>query len=403
MLGKYTIMFSRRSSKRPSSVSLSFSAGSEMSSVEKVSEEKLPTPHQLKLAKEELKKYHMINIEELGEGGYGSVYKATYNDPHDIKYRNVPVVIKVSLFKYTHQMLKKVKTIHKLLNKTLEKRNSQKKNKQYAQEKNEQQFYTEDYAFRSKDHPALIYHIMEFLPGDDMHVYFTKYNKGKVNLSFKGLIRIFCSLIHCLGFFHDSGIVFNDLKLENIIVDPEYKRATLIDYIESSTRCSQFHCKDNDGVFKTIINPENNTPSFADDVWRLALTILDGIYLCNKTIKNFDELPANKIMNHIRKYSYSMKKIKEIVDEELGLLQNKMKIKPSDIQHLQGILLIMLDHDATKRPSLNELVTREPFSVCTQNKQFRMPRMSNERRIGKTTCKRLRQQFTRKLTKKSII
>ena len=50
MLDKYTIMFSRRSTKRPSFMS---SASSEMSSVEESSIETLPAPQQLKQAKEE--------------------------------------------------------------------------------------------------------------------------------------------------------------------------------------------------------------------------------------------------------------------------------------------------------------------------------------------------------------
>ena len=193
--------------------------------------------------------------------------------------------------------------------------------------------------------------------------------------------------------------MFNDLKLENIIVDSENKRATLIDYIESSTRCSQFHCKDNSGVFKTIINPEDNTPSFADDVWRLALTILDGIYLCNNTTKNIEELPANRIMKHIRNHSYSIDQINEIVGKELGKLQIKMKIKPSDTQHLHNILIQMLNRDAKNRPSLDELVTCPPFSICSK-KQFRMPRMSKGRRLGKQTCRKISQWFTLKKKKK---
>ena len=296
-------------------------------------------------------------------------------------------------------MLEKVEKIQNLLKTTLCNRNRKKANKKIAQEKNEQQFYTEDHAFRSKSHPELMYHIMEYLPGEDMQKYFAKYNEGKIKLSFKELMRIFCSLIHCLRFFHESGIVFNDLKLENIIVNPEYKRASLIDYIESSTGCTRLKCTDNSGVFKTIINPENNTPSLMDDVWRLALTILDAIHMCNKKLNHFDELPANQIMNHIKKHSYSMKKIEDIIVEELTTLQSKMKIKSSDIQCLKKALLNMLDRDPNKRQTLDELVNVVPFSVCVQNKVFRMPRMLAQRRLGKETCKRLSQLLTRKLIK----
>ena len=134
-----------------------------------------------------------------------------------------------------------------------------------------------------------------------------------------------------------------------------------------------------------------------DDVWRVALTILDAIHMFNMPLEHFSELPANQIMDAITPSSYPMDSVKEVVATELAILQKKMKISPSDLQYFQNVLIKMLDREPSNRLTLDELVTRAPFSVCLKRKDFLMPRMSMSRRNGKNACRRLSQELTTKL------
>ena len=338
-----------------------------------------PTKDQLNLALEELRDHHVTEIEKIGEGGYGCVYKGKYNGSY--------VVIKVSLYEYTKKVLKQTPKIRKLLLTNLLQRNSRKSSAILRHQKNEQQFFTEDHVLHSEKHPELIYHIMEYLPGNDLQVFFeTDGKKLKIDpsrLTFDDLLKIFCSLLHAMKFFHDSGIVFNDLKLENVLVDPKYKRVTIIDYIDSSSGCSKLSCTcpDSMNIVQTFRDRHNEAVCIAEDILRIAMTMLDSIHLL--TTGEMVNMPANSIQELITPYSYPMDKITVIVNNEINALKERFNLKEEKIKELRETLLDMLEENPNTRPDINELLERPPFNVCVENRSYLMPKMLDSRRLAK--------------------
>ena len=226
--------------------------------------------------------------------------------------------------KHTKNILKYTPKIHKLLLSNLQRRSDRKSNAQLKKEQNEQQFFTEDHVLRSKQHPDLIYHIMEFLPGKDMQVFLEdnarKEATDETRLKYDDLMKMFCSLLHAMNFFHEAGMIFDDLKLENVLVDPKYKRVVIIDYIDSSTGCSQLKCHNDEEshIVNTFVERHADTPSIAEDIWRIAITILDAIHLL--TTGSMSNMPANDIQDMITRESYPINEIREIVVKNLNYL-----------------------------------------------------------------------------------
>ena len=125
-----------------------------------------PSREQLQMAMDELQSHNISELKQIGEGAFGYVFKG--------KFQGSYAVIKVSLYEHTKNILKYTPKIQKLLLSNLRRRTERKSNAQLKNEKNEQQFFTEDHVLRSEQHPELVYHIMEFLPGKDLQVFLEK-------------------------------------------------------------------------------------------------------------------------------------------------------------------------------------------------------------------------------------
>ena len=346
-----------------------------------------PTPEQREMALKELEDYQVTNLSQIGEGAYGFVFKGSYQGSY--------AVIKVSLYEHTKNILKQSPKMQRLLLTNLQRRNSRKSDSLLRAQKNEQQFFTEDHVIRSKHHPDIVYHVMEFLPGTDLQVYLEEKAKkeaadpNEVKLTYTDLMKIFCSLLHAMKFFHEAGIIFNDLKLENVIIDPKYKRVTIIDYIDSSTGCSKLKCNEdkNAHIVNTLVDHHNNKPCIADDIWRVALTILDCIHLY--ITGTMDNIPGSDIDRIITPYAYPMDDIMVIVNNEMNALRERFQLDEPAVEALRETLLDMLDPTPSKRPDINELLQQPPFDVCLKDRKYLMPKMLQSRRLAKEVAKQL--------------
>ena len=346
---------------------------------------RVPSREQLQLALDELQSHHVTEVKQIGEGGFGYVFKG--------KFQGSFAVIKVSLYQHTKNILKYTPKIHKLLLSNLQRRSERKSNAKLKKEQNEQQFFTEDHVLRSKQHPDLIYHIMEFLPGKDMQVFLEdnarKEATDETRLKYDDLMKMFCSLLHAMNFFHEAGMIFDDLKLENVLVDPKYKRVVIIDYIDLSTGCSQLKCHNDEEshIVNTFAERHADTPSIAEDIWRIAITMLDAIHLL--TTGSMSNMPANDIQDMITRESYPINEIREIVKKEIHAMQEMFHMKDALCESFSETIMDMLEEHPADRPTIKELLRESPFNVCAQNRQYLMPKMLKSRRLAKQISERL--------------
>lgn len=346
---------------------------------------RVPSRVQLQMALDELQSYHVTEMQQIGEGGFGYVFKG--------KYHGSFAVIKVSLYQHTKNILKYTPKIHKLLLANLQRRATQKRSTLLKKEQNEQQFFTEDHVLRSKQHPDLIYHIMEFLPGKDMQVFLEdnahKEANDETRVTYDELMKIFCSLLHAMRFFHESGIIFDDLKLENVLVEPKYKRVVIIDYIDSSIGCSLLKCQsDKDAhIVNTFAERHTDTPSIAEDIWRIALTFLDAIHLLTRG--SMKDMPANDIQDMITREFYPIDDIRVIVNNEIHAMQKMFHLNDVLCKSFSETIMDMLEKHPADRPTIKELLRESPFNVCLQKRQYLMPKMLKSRRLAKTIAKQL--------------
>jgi len=70
--------------------------------------------------------------------------------------------------------------------------------------------------------------VTELVDGQDMLDYVTDQPEGKLDLGES--LRLFLQIANAVQYLHTNGIVHRDLKLENIMVDWEGKKAKLIDF-----------------------------------------------------------------------------------------------------------------------------------------------------------------------------
>lgn len=380
--------YSKLSKNRKSVVSDLF-AGDSASSTDKSSSEssfdsmesaKRPNKTQMANAVKELKKYNVHIVKQIGKGGYGVVYLATYN--------KTSIVVKMSLFRRTKSIIPNITEMKKLFQSQLNVLSRRKRIKLLRKEKNEQQFFTEDYAFRSLDDDTMLFHIMEYLHGDDMFYFF---KKNKKTLSYNDLMKIFCSFLQAVQFFHGAGILFNDMKLENVIVNNQKKRVSLIDYLDASIGCKHIKCTEprDRTAIHTFEDVYNDTRSLAEDVWRIGITMLDALsILLNMTNQDY---PANIIKDSMTETEYPTDIIEELVHTIVDNLKDRYKLDNQTSMAFKRILSSMLDKDPQKRPPVSKILRTPPFDVCLKNKLFTMKKMLRSRRRDKKMVRRLRQ------------
>lgn len=430
-------------------------------------DQKRPSPRQREHAKRELtKRFGLQPLRFIEKGGYGYVYK--------VPYKGTTLVVKILLNDHRRadrdrsrhvSLPKRIDRIRTCLLRALDKRNRNKRTARARQDRSERQFYTEDLAFPSRD-GALMFHIMEYIPGWDMHRFFDK--NGKVTaqkcalnpkrykvrsiITFPKLMRIWCRLMHAVDFFHDAGIAFNDLKPENTIVHSKKYNVTLIDYIDSCTGCTHLKCAfDNPDLVRTFSDKFADTPSLAEDVWRLALTMLDSASLLFPD--DIYDFPAERLKDLMKRYVHRSPatrnarytdEVEHVVDECIDLMYDRFRA-PSSCHHtrrnedvsrlfhhryggkqqpkprhfhtthkatptptalptvhmthahvvaFKRIFKQMLHVDPSKRPSVHALLRspHSPFNVCVTNRNNTMKRMLRQRRLGKEAVEALRKE-----------
>ena len=417
--------------------------------------QKRPSPQQREHAKRELtKRFGLQPFRFIEKGGYGYVYK--------VPYKGTTLVVKIMLNdsqradrdRNRHVSLpKRIDRVRTCLLRALDKRNRKKRTARARHDRSERQFYTEDLAFPSRD-GKLMFHIMEYIPGWDMHRFFEK--NGKVTaqkcalnpmrykarsiITFPKLMRIWCRLMHALHFFHDAGIAFNDLKAENTMVHSKKYNVTLIDYIDSCTGCTHLKCAfDNPDLVRTFNDKFADTPSLAEDVWRLALTMLDTASLLFPD--DIHDFPAERLKDVMKRYVHRSPttrnarytdEVEDIVNECVDLMYRRFgahaarrtdtvsdlfhhryggtsrtqrktnTATPTATAHMtqahvvayKRIFKQMLHVDPSKRPSVHGLLhnPHSPFHVCVTNRNNTMKRMLRQRRIGKEAVEALRKE-----------
>jgi len=340
---------------------------------------KRPNPTQMEHATQELKKYGVEIVEQIGKGGYGIVYLASY--------KNSSIVVKMSLYRRTQSIIPRISEMKKLFQSQLAVLSRQKRNTLLGTEKNEQQFFTEDYSFQSLKDPAMQYHIMEYVDGDDMFKFF---RKNKRTLTFDDLMKIFCSFLQAVQFFHGAGVLFNDMKLENVMVNTAKRRVSLIDYLDSSIGCKHLKCSEprDRTAIHTFEDIYNDTRSLAEDVWRIGITMLDALsILLNITHKDY---PANIIKDAITETEYPTDIIEELVHKIVGALRDRYRLDSPTSLAFERMLISMLHKNPEKRPPVAKILRTPPFDVCTTNKLFTMKKMQRSRRHDKKMVRRFR-------------
>jgi len=76
--------------------------------------------------------------------------------------------------------------------------------------------------------PAYVYEEMIHMPMDLKH-----YANENRDWGLQELVDIMCQIMHALRLFHRAGYIVTDLKLDNVMIDPETGRVRLIDFLDS--------------------------------------------------------------------------------------------------------------------------------------------------------------------------
>jgi len=76
--------------------------------------------------------------------------------------------------------------------------------------------------------PAYVYEEMVHMPMDLKH-----YANENRDWGLQELVDILCQIMHALRLFHRAGYIVTDLKLDNVMIDPETGRVRLIDFLDS--------------------------------------------------------------------------------------------------------------------------------------------------------------------------
>jgi serine/threonine protein kinase len=397
-LGRIESIANRESSEESSTSdsSNSSSSSSNESSFYQKKKAKRPSEAQTSIATKELGAYGVRMNKQIGKGSYGTIYLATF--------QKSLIVVKLTLFRRTPQVIDSVTKLKVLLHRNLCNLSKRKRSPRLRREQNEQQFFTEDYAFRSHADPELMYHIMEYLPGQDLLAYF----KACRNITFETVMKIFCSLLQAMQFFHSAGVLFNDLKLENVIVCPKTKRVSLIDYIDSSTGCRRLECdvgsdEDEDAVVSTFADKYNDVRSKAEDVFRVALTMLDAIALLTGLFEESDyetDYPASVVKDGITRDGYPTATILREVTKCTAALKQTFSLSSKVHTSLTDTLLAMLAKRPEQRPSIRSVLRTPPFDICLKRTPYTMKRMVTRRRDDKRMVRRLRRHIL--LSKKRL-
>lgn len=317
---------------------------------------------------------------------------------------NLQVVIKVTLAMHTVAEVKNVPTITHQLADTLQKMgHTQQEQEDFSQ------FIVDEIVFRSAKCPTLMYEIMEYVEGSDLFSFCAETEmvvagdaenshstQTPHTLTVHQLMTVFCNFIRAMKLYEKSGLLFSDLKLENVMVDPKTLVVTLVDYFDNSASgCDHYHCEKGDtNDVHTFEDEYNNTACQAGDVWRIALTILDAISMLVEKPKDPNKLPANVIRHKISANTYPEAQVFQITQRVIDKLMAKCKVQSGTNEHsyiteLKELVLKMLNKDISSRPTMAEVATLPPFGVCNTQKHS-LHHIRDTRKQGKQLIQRLR-------------
>lgn len=341
---------------------------------------KQPTKDEIKTALHELKEKGFKIDKEIGEGSYGKVYKAFYNGK--------PLVIKI--IKARRASRQRSKLIHTQFKKTL-----QKLGEEYTQ------YFTEDRYEESSD-GSLLFQYMEYLEGQDLLEYFE--NNGS-DITFENLLKIICGLLHALYFFHSAGVIFNDLKLENVFINPKTLDITMIDYTDSSSGCNKKQCSITKDTVKTYTNPYRDDTT-KEDIWRLCLLWMD----CITSIINLKEDRIFDTLNYFSEnvsdalddsHSYPTELIQDDLKECFRSFEKLFPHHIVQISELYKVSVKMMDKYPENRPSIVQLFSIKPFSSVCSKKVVRNKQREMDKQIIKIKF-RPREEFKHHIQTKSL-
>ena len=348
-------------------------------------ENKRPTRAEAEAVVAELQKIGLDDPAYLAKGGYGHVYRLHYRTRARPDRPRV-VAVKVLYSRQSRDLPKRVEVFHKAFDRALRRR--------FAQHRRLREdldvdtgYFTEDLVLprvpvtdahgRTKEYTL---HLMELLPGVELYDYVRK--EGH-RLTLRHLMSIFCRLLHALNFFHGAGLLFNDLKLENLMVDPVTHHISFIDFYDSNTQCNHSRCAERPRphIIYTFRDPFHEE-GLHEDIWRLGITLLDILesihrshaYVHGRLHKEElrDRLPGDHIKDEC-KYSerYPTAYVKNLVrrvchkaavvyahDRSYGAPARTL------FAQVRGSLLQMMHERPDARPSVTRLLRTAPWKVC---------------------------------------
>lgn len=309
----------------------------------------------------------------LASGGFGQVYKVHYKSKNKLQSR--AVAVKVSYYKYNKSLPIQIRKFNKGFDEIIAKRVNEHKAHNQAPD-SDLAYFTEEMILQpvklklAGETKEFTLQFMELIQGKELYD-FLKDN----TLDLKQILTIFCSCLHALDFFHDGGLMFNDLKLENVMVDPDTFHVTFIDFYDSNTQCTHETCR---GIpLSTVSTFVDNfhVSGLHEDVFRLGLLFLDSMtQICHHRDSNASEgLAGDSVKYEMEESSsYPTGRIQKIITDTVAVFKDHYgndvscgaKSANRIISEMQTTLNLMLASDITKRPSVNQLLEMEPWKLC---------------------------------------
>ena len=354
--------------------------------------EKRPTREEADAVCAALAKHGFETLKYLARGSYGYVYKMGYRTRRDQPRPRV-VAVKVMYAHQNKDLPGRVKVFHKAFDKAMRRRFAQHR-RQHEDLDVDTGFFTEDLVYPRVVFPVEVdgqskeytLHFMELLTGVDMYGYLR--TQGH-RLQLKDVMTLFCRLLHALHFFHDAGLMFNDLKLENLMVDPVTLHVSCIDFYDSNTQCTHTHCTERPRphIIFTFRDPFHEE-GLHEDVWRLGLTMLDileSVYrshlrhrgrLRDNEDDAYNALPGDRVKDEC-KYSnrYPSAYVRDVVRR---VCQKAATVYATDRSYgpparalfaqIRTSLTQMLHARVDARPSVARLLQSVPWRVCAHAK-----------------------------------
>jgi serine/threonine protein kinase len=171
--------------------------------------------------------------------------------------------------------------------------------------------------------------------------------------------------MHGIVLFNSLDYVLTDLKLDNVLFNPKTGRIKLIDFLESY----DLKAKVNKYMY-TYYNTYNRH-SFAEDVWRLGILMLQFLLPRVLQYKGYDEHSENHVLpsfiRNVRarvtkervKYDYDEMIRPYLQDMYKTLVQNDPD--RNKWQKLFPLVAAMLHNDPNKRPSVSNILRDRLF------------------------------------------